>query len=59
MPSLEVLKQEQAKAEVLLKEDVNISIEIGLVDLAARIDIQIKLLEFSSSNWVIESIFVM
>ena len=39
MPSLEVLKQEIAKAKVYMKEDVNISTEEGLVDLATRIEI--------------------
>ena len=39
IPSLEVLKQEIAKAEVYMKEDVSISIEEGLVDLATRIEI--------------------
>ena len=39
MPSLEVLKQEIAKDKVYMKEDVNISIEEGLVDLATRIEI--------------------
>ena len=39
LPTLEVLKQELAKAEVILKEDVNISTKIGLVDLATRIEI--------------------
>ena len=39
MPSLEVLKQEIANAEVFVKEYFHISIEEGLVDLAARIEI--------------------
>ena len=42
MPSLEVLKQVIAKIEVYMKEDVNISTEEGLVDLAMGIEIQIK-----------------
>ena len=37
LPPLEILKQELAKAEVLMKEDANISIEEGLVELAAKI----------------------
>ena len=39
MPSLEILKQEIARAEVCIKEDVNISTEEGLVDLTAWIEI--------------------
>ena len=42
-----------------MKEDVNISMEEGLGDLAARIDIQIKSLEIAHSKWVIESSTVM
>ena len=41
-PPLEILKQELAKSEVLMKEDANISIEEGPIDLAARIEIKIK-----------------
>ena len=39
LPPLEILKQELAKAEVLMKKDANISTEEGLVELVARIEI--------------------
>ena len=39
LPPLEILKRELAKEEALMKEDANISIEEGLVDLDARIEI--------------------
>ena len=55
MPSLEVLKQEIAKVKDYMKEDVNMSTKEGLVDLATRIEIQIKKLEIARSNWVTES----
>ena len=49
MPSLEFLKKEIAKAEVYMKEDVNICIEEGLMDLATWIEIQIKSLEIAAA----------
>ena len=39
LPPLKNLKQELAKAKVLMKEDANISIEEGLVKLATKIEI--------------------
>ena len=55
LPPLEILKQELAKAKVLMKEDANISTEEGLVELVAKIEIQLKSLEIASNNWVKKS----
>lgn len=50
-PHMEVLHNELAYVETLLKKDPHISTHEGLVTLAAKLDIQIKSLEVACANW--------
>ena len=50
-PHLEVLHNEQAYVETVLKKDSNISTLDGLVHLATQTSIQQKSLEIALENW--------
>ena len=54
LPPMEVLKHELSISKTLLNQDAHISTKEGLVDLVAKIEIQIHSLDIASNNWITE-----